>query len=445
MEKNKNIGIDTCKNTYKKLKRKEGLDFKKFIKIESNKYDIETIKPMVSLIKKANFFEGIVGDIVTFKIIVENKGNIQLENIILRDLLSPELKFINDTVKIDKIKVPNANILSGITIENLKLKEKKEIIYEAEILSRPIEGEIITVSLAHYKYRVGDEKKLREYSTTSNENLLKVHVANIEINKEYNKKEIILGDAVTCLIELENNGTLDLESIVLKEFIDSSLKLVENKFMIEDRTINNIDISKGVFVGNLKVGERKKISYIVKYDEQNNYVSAINTTKVNFNYKLKSGLVLTGGEITRDVQLKTNISNFKYISIEKRIYRGPNKPYIDYVNDMNVDVDIVNYHIIKTIKGESNEGQISTGNKLLVQGMLKEIIEYTTEDLNVGIYSILINIPFSVFIVLPSNFKEGSKIKVDYQIEDVSFSKVDNNSVYTNVCLLLAAQIQKYI
>ncbi|AOR24023.1 DUF11 domain-containing protein [Clostridium taeniosporum] len=411
----------------------------------SNTCLVNLIKPELIIRKKSLVVEAIVGDIVKFKILAENEGNVDLDNIIIRDILKPELKFLDNTIKINGLSEPNESILSGINIGLLKVGCTKEITFDAEIISRPKSGIVTNVSIGQYQYSIPGEDKLREGNAVSNENSILIQLASIMITKKCNKDNISLGDEITYIINLENDGTLEVENIVVKEEIEESLTLIDGKFNIDNQVVNNIDLSKGILIGNLKVGEKRIIGYSVKYDKASSYGRIINTTKVNFDYKQSTGLVFRGKEIENKLEVTSTISTFKYLSRSEKIYKEKDKPFIGEVDNVSADIDILEYHIVKTIEGKSNEGQKLTGYKIVLQGIIKEVIEYSSDECNRSIYITNEHIPFSTFIVLPDNFKIGSKINIDYSIEDISFERRNKVSVYTNICLLFVAKIRPYI
>ncbi|MGL5086330.1 MAG: DUF3794 domain-containing protein, partial [Clostridium sp.] len=84
------------------------------------------------------------------------------------------------------------------------------------------------------------------------------------------------------------------------------------------------------------------------------------------------------------------------------------------------------------------------GNKMVIQGILNIIVKYTSNDGNNSIFTFSSNIPFSTFIVLPKNYREGSKIDISSTIENTSFKTRTNDSIYTNVSVLIMAKIHPY-
>lgn len=411
---------------------------------ESMICSINAFMPKLSLKEKICTREALVGEIVTFKILVQNEGNLDLGNVIISNILRPELKFINNTVRIDGAETLNQNIVSGINIGLLKEGYTKEIAFDVEILSKSDTGIVTNRCAGLYEYNIKGENKLRRGNAIGNETRLIIQEASLKINKIADKETISLGDEITYTIYIENNGTLEIKNMLINEEISEALILEEGQFAIDGKTINNISILKNIFIGDLRVSERKTITYKVKYDKASKSREVKNVTKVNFDYKQTSGLIFKGNEIKKELELRSTISTFKYISRSEEISKEENSPCIEEIYNVSAEVDILEYHVVETMKGKSCEGQNLTGYEIALQGLIREIIEYSSDEGSELAYIINVNIPFSTFIILPVNFKVGSRISISYEIDDISFKKRNNISIYTNICLLLIANIQPY-
>lgn len=414
----------------------------KKIALYSEEYNVKVIEPRLCLVKKSRTFETIVGEAVRFTIIAENKGNVDVDNLTIIDMLNGELRFLNHTIKVDGVRKVDDNIISGVKIGTLKIGQCKEVVFEAEIISKPINEKISGKSLAKYQYNLMNEEKVREGNAESNEISIKVKLASLNVDKTANLYEASLGDEIIYKINIQNNGTSEIKNILVREDINENFTLIEDFLTLDNQLVNNVELTKGILIGDLNIGESKVITYKVKCVKTKKCKRITNTTVVNFAYKLTSGLIFKGSEIKKELDITTRISNFKSISIEDEICKDINQPQIESIENLMTEVEILQYHIVKTIEGKSNEGQISTGCKLVVQGRAKEIIEYTSNEENRAVYSIIRNIPFSTFIVLPFDFKRGSNIILDYIIEDSRYKKSKSSGIYTVINLLLIAKIQ---
>lgn len=407
--------------------------------------DIELSQPQdygVLLKQYISLEEAVVGEEIEFKIIAKNISDIDVDNVIIRDILKPELKFLYNTVKIDGIVKKNQNILYGINIGRLEKGSFKELTFKAKVICRPKGGNVTNLVIGEYQYRNIQENIVLQYNVISNIVEVIIQEVNIYIDKNIDKNEVSLGEEVTYTINLINTGTLNIKNIFLREIINNVFNIIDGQFYLNKKRINSVDLNKGISIGNLDIGEKIDITYKVKYLTINNRIEAPNTTKLDFYYQKTNGLIFKAKEIEKTSNVNLKISTFKYKIISEKIYKDRSKPGIGEANNVVANLDIIEYHLVKTIKGKSNEGQILTGYKIVIQGIAKVIVEYTAIECNKAVYTLNSSIPFSTFIVLPDNFIESSKINIDHTIENINFENNDTESVYVNIYLLLRVKIQ---
>ena len=399
--------------------------------------------PEVNLIKECFVSEAIVGDIVEFSIIVENTGDLDVENVVVKDILKEELEFVKGSIKIDNIPCKDENILSGVDIGFLGKYSRKQILFKAKVLSRPRNRVIKNISVAQYRYRLSCDNKLRDGEVISNENFLDVDIAQVDIVKKIDKKSVSLGEKVLVSVDIINNGTLEAVNLLLAESISPLFEVADKRIVIDGHIINNIDLSKGILIGDLKVGHKRSISYMLKYTKAGECSVAYDKSTLSYYYRQKSGLIFEGDILTNNLEIITNINNFKYISISDKLFKEHCNPEILEIDNLNSNIKILGYHLVKTIKNKSNDGQILTGNKIVFNALVTLTVEYTAKEDNL-VYTFTRKIPISSFLILPEDFKLGSSIKLDYKIEHINFKKRDDASLYFNICVLFLAKIKTY-
>ncbi|MFI3174032.1 MAG: hypothetical protein R3Y53_02375 [Bacillota bacterium] len=115
---------------------------------------------------------------------------------------------------------------------------------------------------------------------------------------------------------------------------------------------------------------------------------------------------------------------------------------IDKILKMNVAVEVINYKIVKTPKGISEEGQELTGKKVLVVGefTLKTSYISTSPDSKVDSHSVII--PFCDYIVLPKDYKNITIAKPEIFVEDIYIKKMSDFGCFGNITYLAQIEAQ---
>lgn len=412
--------------------------------VSSNTVEIDIVRPRIVIKKISSSLETIVSDILTFDLYIQNKGNILIENIFVRDILTPELEFIPNSILINNMPMNDLNIIGGVSIDTLDINMVCHIKFKAKVKKLPQSGVIKPVALAQYQYSLLNDIRRREGNCESNENIITIQKVALEIEKIADKSELSIGDYSLIEIKIINTGTVNLKNIFLKENLDTSLTVVDKSYKIDNIHYNNLDLTYGIFLGDLPIGEYKILTFLVNYFSSSTKDILFCTTNLNYDYQLRAGLIFKGDVVSNTLKLNTALSNFKYLSICEDLWKSCATPNILDVDNVIAEVSNLNFHVIKTIVGTSNDGQILTGYKVVVQQIINITVEYTSDDKNNSVYTFNSTLPFSSFIVLPQNYKIGSKLSVNSKIDHITFKKKTKNCIYLNLCILLSSKIHSF-
>lgn len=130
---------------------------------------------------------------------------------------------------------------------------------------------------------------------------------------------------------------------------------------------------------------------------------------------------------------------FKQLNVEKNFCLPEAKPDIEQIIKALSELEIKSTKVIRTPKGTSLEGQLLTGWKVVVEGVVRQKIQYVANEAEQSVHAAHTEIPFSTYIVLPSNFVRGTVVTVHGYIEDVFVQQMDERCIFINVTILLNA------
>lgn len=141
--------------------------------------------------------------------------------------------------------------------------------------------------------------------------------------------------------------------------------------------------------------------------------------------------------------LPTSPCSFKQFNLQECLKIPDVKYDIEQILKVICEVFIIDTRVIKTPIAKSLEGQILTGWKLIVEGELKQKIEYVAALPNQPVHAVHFNIPFSSFIILPECFEISDVINVTGYIEDIFVRQIDKRNIFKNITILLDAVIYR--
>ena len=399
---------------------------------------------MLIITKSASTANTTVGSIITYTLAVTNNETFNLFDISVSDSLSSSLKFVSNSVKINGLDSPGDSILSGIFLGTLEPLKLITVTFDAEVISQPDNKEIINSAIGEFSY-IDPETALPRFGTaTSNPFELTVNSVNLNVLKKSDKKVVSIGDVVTYTVNLINTGDVNLINVQFIDILPPGLELINGTFTINGSVLNNVNLATGVIIPSIPVGTTVLITYQVRVISTSS-CDAINEARARYRYVLADGTSGIGeSKITSDsvVALRTNISNFKQLSVEEYLEIPHQKPDLETINNVSGKVDMIKCAVIKTGPSVSSEGQKLTNYKLIVQGILHVVIEYTSCTPGQNVHSTHFSIPFSTFIVLPVDFVPGGKVDPHGIIEDVYAKEIDCRRLFVNTTILLTANVQ---
>lgn len=143
------------------------------------------------------------------------------------------------------------------------------------------------------------------------------------------------------------------------------------------------------------------------------------------------------------------VNYFKEEMICETVAIPVGKPRIGKLLDIMVWPEVIDMKLLETPKGKSYEGSKLTGNKLLVQVLLKEKISYISDEASQNAYIIPRETLKSLYVALPEYIEEkrvsdlvrGNKMKVTAYIEDVGARMIDSRNIYKFIMIFVDVRI----
>jgi hypothetical protein len=130
------------------------------------------------------------------------------------------------------------------------------------------------------------------------------------------------------------------------------------------------------------------------------------------------------------------VSVFKQLTVSERLELPEEKPDIEQIIKIIAQVEITSTRVIRTPVGQSLEGQILSGFKLIVEGEVIQKIEYVADECSQAVHAAHFETPFTTFIVLPASYCIGAPVPVTPYMEDISIELVDKRSIFKNITIL---------
>jgi len=140
-------------------------------------------------------------------------------------------------------------------------------------------------------------------------------------------------------------------------------------------------------------------------------------------------------------QFNEPLRAIKEFNVQETLVIPAAKPDIEQIVKVKSELVILSTKVIRTPVTQSMEKQNLTGWKLIVEGELKQVIQYVADEPTQSVHGVHFDVPFSTFIVLPPDFDESSCVTVDGYIEDIYAEQMGKRKIFKNITILLVSRI----
>lgn len=139
-------------------------------------------------------------------------------------------------------------------------------------------------------------------------------------------------------------------------------------------------------------------------------------------------------------QFTEKYAAIKEFNVQETLNIPTAKPDIEQIVKVKSELVITSIKVIKTPIAISLDEQKLTGWKLIVEGELKQVVQYVADEPRQSVHAAHFDVPISVFIVLPPDYKEGTCVSVEGYIEDIYAEKLNSRQIFKNTTILLVAR-----
>lgn len=410
----------------------------KTVSIDSNLVDTVIREGKVTLEKKVNKDVALVGDVLTYTINVKSVGNIEVNNLVLKDIVPLDTEFIDGSVVVNGVNYKSLNPEKGINLGTIPASLTHTVSFEVKVLNLPSSGEIINKSTASYDVFVNPNGPSVKENVISNDVITKIKLLSIQITKICNPKCVSIGDEIEFKFNIVNKGMVDISNIKFFDNIPEETSFVEGSFIGAEGIVKEEDLIKGASIGILNAGESKELSFKVKLERILCRFNIINKAEINYYYTLNNGKTFeNSSSISNECIISITRNSFKQTFTDVVLNIPEVKPNIESIVDVCAEFICEKYSIINTPKGISQEGQNLSGKKLLVNGKLCVKVLYVAELEEQTVHTAHFEICLCEYIVIPKYKDLECIIKPNIKIEDVLFEKINNRQVFVNIMYII--------
>lgn len=282
---------------------------------------------------------------------------------------------------------------------------------------------IINECRVDYKYRLTSQSHIISKTVFSNIVSSQIIKNTLKLTKSVNKELIFPFDILIYSIIIENISGGIVNNIFFKDEIPKSTRFIENSVRINNIKSRCLNPQKGFFINKIGIKDKIEVSFKVLVTPTNYYNLLENFSEIEYDYiyNIEKPPYIVKNESNK-VITKYEQKIFKQITVGnslKTFYR------IDKIIDWKYYIYIIETKIIRNPKPNLYT--------LLIIGKIDFKVMYKSNNFKKCIGDIF---GFSTCMSIPAGIILGNKDDINCDIEDLSITLVNSNTIFLNTSLL---------
>lgn len=225
----------------------------------SNTVTVQVYQPILQAVKTSSTSNATVGDLVTYKIVVSNTGNIAASTVV-SDPIPPGSSLVPNSVLVNGIPQPGLSPETGIPTQPIQPGGSVTVQFQVVVTSIPPSALLIDQATARFQFNLPDGRTPTG-ALLSNPVEVAVPSAHVTISKQSNVSFAAIGDQVTYSLFVANNDTEAITDVVIQDILPEGTEPVQGSVIINGTTIPDANPQQGILLGTLNSGDTAAVTF----------------------------------------------------------------------------------------------------------------------------------------------------------------------------------------
>ncbi|MCK6075094.1 beta strand repeat-containing protein [Paenibacillus silvae] len=268
--------------------------------VDSFALQIDINTPVITATKTASEEDAIVGDIITYSVLVENTSASNATDIVVFDNVPGGSSFIPDSVTINGVSQPGTEPITGIFVGPLPAGTSVVVTFQVQVTSLPTPPRLFDQAKVGYTAPTVLDGPIISNEAPSNAVTIPVFQPDITIVKSADTANALVGSTVTYTLFVTNVGNIDAFSTVIDPIPEGS-SFVPGSVTVNGTVQPAADPVSGIDIGNVAIGDTVTITFQVLVAGLFRGFDLTNQGTVNYTSQLPDGRVITDTSVSNIV------------------------------------------------------------------------------------------------------------------------------------------------
>lgn len=229
---------------------------------QSNQSTVENMALSLKKVRSSSAYSLVTGGEATQTLMLNNTSDLELENVVIQDILSGEITFVEGSVVINDEPKLLLNPFTSFTLENSILPQEIVIIRYKIKVNDNITDSNATI-LSQISYLADGIDQVTEQSNTTELNLIS---NTISVIKSADKQVAISGEKIRYTNVITNNGNIKNTNLTFVDTLPSGITFVDGSVVIDSISMPDLNPNVEFPIQDLDIGESITITFEVMVD-----------------------------------------------------------------------------------------------------------------------------------------------------------------------------------
>lgn len=276
--------------------------------LNGNAIQVDINAPKINLTKSANVSGPIVGDTVTYTVIVNNTGTASAASVVLSDALPAGSTFVTGSVVVAGVARPTFDITAGISLGSLALGTSITVTYQAKVTSLPPSPQnIANTANAAFTFQSVAGGPIMTGVIPSNTVTLPVYSPVLNIVKSASTVNATVGNQITYTLQITNTGNIGALT-TLTDNIPTGSSYVAGSFTVNGTPVAG-NPATGIAIGTITAGGNSTVQFRVLVNSLPSPPQLVDQASAAYTFQVPDGRIIAGSASSNTLSIPVRLPN----------------------------------------------------------------------------------------------------------------------------------------
>lgn len=311
-----------------------------------------------------------VNDVLTYTVTIENTGNVLATNVVFQDPIPIGTTFITNSVTVDGVSQPGANPATGFTVANISPGGSRTVTFQVRVTSTPSGGTIPNRGNVTANFVVIPNQPPITINRQTNTVVTQVNTGGLNVIKEVNTTQAVVGDTLTYTIAVQNTGNVPLTNVFFQDAISSAVSFVANSVTINGVPQSGLNPNTGFSLPNIPAAQTVVVTFDVLIIQDPENEDILNQANVTASFQVNPS------EPPVTINVPSNIVNTTVQSGNFEVVKSVNTDVATVGDVLVYTIEIINAGSVPAtnvfFQDSIPQGTLFIENSVFVNGVLQE-------------------------------------------------------------------------